>query len=148
MTRLDDPTVFWGLALVLVAVLGLFAYSLAVPRVPEGFTEVYFVGAPAVSADAVSFRFMVADHEGKAMDYVYRISLGGQLISEGRVSRVDGEAKPVELTHKLSAPLAAKAQLLVSVSRVGKPEPYTVWYWVGGPGGAGAGTGAVPAVGG
>lgn len=132
MPHLEDRTIFHALLLVLAVVAAAFFYSLANPRLPEGFTEVYFTKNPETSQGAVQAQFMVANREGKPIDYRYEVFLGGEMVAEGSVRRADGEVKAVELDHKLSAPLPGKTKLLIKVSREGKPEPYTLWYWVGG----------------
>ena len=132
MPHLEDRTIFHALLLVLVVVAAAFFYSLANPRLPEGFTEVYFAKNPEASQGAVQAQFMVANREGRALDYRYEVLLGEARIAEGSVRRADGEAKAVELDHRLSAPLPGKTKLQVKVSREGKPEPYTLWYWIGG----------------
>ncbi len=133
MPHLEDRTITFSLLAVLAVVLAAFVYSLAFPRVPEGFTEVYFTSkAPELKEDSVYLQFIVANHEGKAMDYRYEVFFGDALVAEGGITRADGEAKRVELTHALpKGPLNGKTKLLIKVFRAGKPEPYTLWQWVG-----------------
>jgi len=123
--------VFYSLLAALAVIVGLFFYSLANPRTSEGFTEVYFKQDPEVKAGSLSFSFVVANHEGKAVEYAFEVFLGGERLDSGKALVEDQGIKVVKVDRPLAAPLQEPTKLLVSVSRDGKPAPYTLWYWVG-----------------
>lgn len=117
-------------AVILVALL--LVAELVLTRSPETFTQLWLKEPLPLNVEAgekFSFEFVLANNEGKGIEYSYKVLLAGEQKAVGKILLKNGEQQtlPIELSSENAS--SEKQKVLVEVSAPEHEEPYSVWFW-------------------
>ena len=116
---------------VLVVVVVVFVYALEAVRGPETFTQTWLEpGNPelANSGERSTIRFTIDSHEAGPTEYSYAILAEDSTKASGSVSLSAGESKTVEESIAITS--TGSQRVDIEITKPGRAEPYTLWFWV------------------
>lgn len=129
----EDKLLFNALLVILAIIVVFFVYSLSIGRAPQAYTQVWLASdnpSGIKAGQGFNAGFVIENDEGKQVEYSYSISAEGMQKASGKVNLESGKQRLIGEKISFSKPSTEKQKVLIEVTKAGRSEPYTLWFWL------------------